>query len=423
MKTAIYWFRNDLRTTDNPSLMRAISENDALIPLFVFDQRWWNTDRWGHQKTGAFRTKFLLESVADLRDAIESLEGRLYTAKGNTAEVMRTLVNEHGVHAIYAQKEHTSEECSLESEVAAVAPLILTEGLTLIHPDDLPMPIEQLPDVFTRFRNKVEKFSEVRPVVAEPETLTVAPFESTPMPHLVDFGFRTIEPDPRAVTRFKGGSLAAWDRLDHYFWKTQGLSTYKTTRNGLIGADYSSKFSPWLANGALSPREVYAEVKRYEAEHGANESTYWLVFELLWRDYFRFVAMRYGDRIFYKTGIKSEAPAKRLNEKVFARWADGRTGDAFVDANMRELTATGFMSNRGRQNVASYLVHDMGMDWRMGASFFEHHLIDHDPTSNYGNWIYVAGVGNDPRESRKFNTQRQAEMYDPEGAYVRLWLT
>lgn len=109
------------------------------------------------------------------------------------------------------------------------------------------------------------------------------------------------------------------------------------------------------------------------------------------------------------------------NQRIFERWAEGRTDEEFVNANMKELLQTGFMSNRGRQNVASYLVHDMGIDWRMGASFFEHYLLDHDPASNYGNWIYVSGVGNDPRENRKFNIKKQQSMYDGEGRFVKRW--
>ena len=136
--------------------------------------------------------------------------------------------------------------------------------------------------------------------------------------------------------------------------------------------------------------------------------------------------MRYGNRIFHKRGIKQESPKWRQDRRVFEAWCEGRTKCDFVNANMRELAATGFMSNRGRQNVASYLVHDLGVDWRLGASWFEHHLLDHDPASNYGNWIYLAGVGNDPRPNRKFNTGARPSATTPTGntadtGAMRLW--
>ena len=229
--------------------------------------------------------------------------------------------------------------------------------------------------------------------------------------------------DSRSVLPFTGGASEARGRLKHYFWDTKRLAVYKKTRNGLVGADYSSKFSPWLAHGCISPRRIASEVYRFEDTVEANDSTYWLVFELIWRDYFRFVAMKYGSRIFHRKALKPDSANRGMQRSVFEAWKEGRTKDAFVNANMRELARTGFMSNRGRQNVASYLVHDLGIDWRLGASWFEHMLLDYDPASNAGNWIYVAGVGNDPRPNRKFNTQRQAEMYDGDGKYQTLWST
>jgi deoxyribodipyrimidine photo-lyase len=153
-----------------------------------------------------------------------------------------------------------------------------------------------------------------------------------------------------------------------------------------------------------------------------NESTYWLIFELIWRDYFRMITKKYGNRIFKAGGIKNKILQLRQDPDIFKRWTEGQTGIPFIDANMRELKQTGFMSNRGRQNVASFLVKDLKIDWRMGASYFEYTLIDYDVHNNWGNWNYVAGVGNDPREDRYFNTQLQAQRYDPSGKYVKRWL-
>lgn len=202
----------------------------------------------------------------------------------------------------------------------------------------------------------------------------------------------------------------------------------------MLGLDYSSKFSAWLANGSLSPRYVYEEVRRYEAERTQNESTYWLIFELYWRDYFRFVGLKFGNRIFQRRGLKNADPAggradKRAKngrskgaEAVFEKWRLGQTGVPLIDANMRELLATGFMSNRGRQNVAKFLVQELHLDWRQGAAWFESQVLDYDVCSNWGNWLYMAGVGNDPRENRYFHILKQATNYDPEGEYVKHWL-
>jgi deoxyribodipyrimidine photo-lyase len=143
---------------------------------------------------------------------------------------------------------------------------------------------------------------------------------------------------------------------------------------------------------------------------------------LLWRDYFRNIAAKFGKKIFLKNGIKHQTNKKKFDPEIFKKWTLGETGEDFVDANMKELLQTGWMSNRGRQNVASYWIHDLNMDWRPAAAWFEQQLIDYDVYSNYGNWIYLAGVGNDPRPNRKFNIQKQAEQYDQQGEYMNKWL-
>jgi deoxyribodipyrimidine photo-lyase len=223
---------------------------------------------------------------------------------------------------------------------------------------------------------------------------------------------------------FVGGETAALARLNGWVWERDCLKDYFNTRNGMLGADYSSKFSAWLASGCLSPRLIAAECQRYEAERVANKSTYWLVFELLWRDFMRFYAKKHGNRIFLEWGTvgrqdRQEWVRGDQNGQLQA-WVEGRTGVPLVDANMRELAATGFMSNRGRQNVASYLVLDLGIDWRLGAAYFEHALIDHDVTANWGNWVAAAGLTGG--RVNKFNIAKQSKDYDRDGRYCRHWL-
>jgi deoxyribodipyrimidine photo-lyase len=131
---------------------------------------------------------------------------------------------------------------------------------------------------------------------------------------------------------------------------------------------------------------------------------------------------KYDTKLFLKNGIKDSEPISRNMYYVhFEKWKNGQTGNQFVDANMNELNATGFMSNRGRQNVASYLCNDLKLDWRYGAAYFEEQLIDYDVCSNWGNWAYIAGVGNDPRGHRFFNVEKQAHDYDKEHKYRELW--
>jgi deoxyribodipyrimidine photo-lyase len=290
----------------------------------------------------------------------------------------------------------------------------------LIHPDDLPFELRDLPDIFTQYRKIVEARLIVRACFPTPTAVQVLPHDEAPF----EPDFPETIADVRSALPFHGGEPAGQARLHDYLWKSDLLCTYKETRNGLIGTDYSSKFSAWLASGCITPRQVFHEVRRYESERVANDSTYWMIFELLWRDYFRLVMEKFGTAMFSLDGIsrRSTRGSWRRKSTDFQAWVSGKTGNRFIDANMRELLLTGFMSNRGRQNVASFFVHELGLDWRIGAQYFEAALVDYDVYSNWGNWAYLAGVGNDPRENRQFNITRQADTYDPAGNYQKLWL-
>lgn len=427
-QVSLIWFRNDLRLHDHEALTRAIERSERVLPVYCFDPRHWGKTAQGFDKTGPFRTQFLLESVAELRNSLRQRGSELLICQGKPEVLLPELARAYGASKVFAHQEVTSEELKVEERVekalfAQGATLERCWGATLFHREDLPMPVSSLPEVFTNFRKQVEKLSPVRKPFPTPSRISTPPVDAPgTLPAPEALGQAHAEADARAVLAFVGGENAALERLNEYFWEKDCLKVYKETRDGLLGADYSSKFSPWLALGCISPRKIYWEVQRYESLRKKNESTYWLVFELIWRDYFRFIAKKHGNALFFAGGLKGSAPEGRQDWGLFQRWREGQTGVPFVDANMRELLLTGFMSNRGRQNVASFLVRDLGLDWRMGAEYFESQLIDYDVCSNWGNWNYVAGVGNDPRENRYFNVIAQGKRYDGRGEYVRAWL-
>lgn len=408
--------------------MRALRSGAQVIPLYCFDPRQFGTTSFGFPKTGAFRTQFLLEAIADLRNSLRSLGSDLVIRWGQPETIIPQLVKDLDIAAVHAHQEVTSEEVAVEQAVEQSLSKLGVRfqtfwGSTLYHRDDLPFEPAQLPEVFTQFRKAVEKQSSVNPTLPTPSKLIgLTDVDTGEMPTLSGLGLDEPTIDDRAVLPFKGGESAGQERLATYIWKNDCLRRYKHTRNGLLGADYSSKFSPWLALGCLSPRYVFEEVQGYEDQRIANQSTYWLVFELMWRDYFRFVCLKHGDRVFYRSGLRQLDIPWQQDEPRFEQWRLGETGIPFVDANMRELLFTGFMSNRGRQNVASFLTKNLGIDWRMGAEWFESQLIDYDVCSNYGNWNYTAGVGNDARGFRYFNIPKQAKGYDPKGDYVKHWI-
>lgn len=427
-KTILIWYRNDLRLHDHEPLYQALQTKAQVIPLYCFDERQFGTTSFGFPKTGAFRAQFLLESVTDLRNSLRSQGSDLVICRGLPEKIIPLLAKSLKISALYYHREVTSEELAVESALNEALSQIGVKvqsfwGTTLFHINDLPFGIPQLPELFTQFRKQVEKSSTVAPTFPTPESLPPLPeIEVGEIPQLAEFGLERSRFEQRAVLQFKGGETAALARLEHYFWQQDCLKAYKQTRNGMLGADYSSKFSPWLALGCLSPRCIYKQVQEYQVQRVRNDSTYWLVFELLWRDYFRFICTKHGNDIFRQSGLQGVKIPWQEDWERFELWQRGMTGFPLIDANMRELAATGFMSNRGRQNVASFLTKNLGINWQMGAEWFESLLIDYDVCSNWGNWNYTAGVGNDARGFRYFNIQKQSKDYDSQGKYVKHWL-
>ncbi|CAL8468872.1 g8413 [Coccomyxa elongata] len=443
----VLWFRNDLRLVDNAVVHQAaqlVQKKQAaeVIPLYCFDPRQFIPTPWGNPKTGVHHAQFLLQSVLNLKQRLQIIGSDLVIHMGTPEDALQGLMKEGQQLTVLAQMEVTKEELDVEKAVRATlgprGKLQLLWGNTLYHKDDVPFTsdMSDLPDVFTPFRNKVEARCQVRKPLPAPKqgALPLAP-DLNPeqlsrklsciedLNVLVPEGapkLATPQQHPNAAIAFEGGETVALQRLKHYLWDTGAISTYFDTRNGMLGADYSTKFSPWLARGCISPCTIYHEVKKYEEQHGSNKSTYWVIFELIWRDFFRYFAIKHGSAIFYKHGVTGQPRQWVKDPELFERWRDGRTGMPLVDANMREMKATGFMSNRGRQNVASYLALDLGLDWRKGADWFESALVDYDVCSNWGNWVAAAGLTGG--RINHFNITKQSKDYDEKGDYIRTWV-
>ena len=422
----LVWFRNDLRVNDNESLTNAIAENETVVAVYFFDPRHYEETSFGFKKTEKYRAKFLIETVTELKQNLEKMNISLLVYHQKPEDGIPEMVLENDIHTIYFQEEWTSEETEVLENVKSKIPVSIeckaSFNQFLYHPEDVPFEIEFIPNVFTQFRTKCEKYSKVRTeFVVQALTKENLKANKTTIPSLEDLGFTAFDVDSRTAFPFMGGENQALKRIEHYFWETKKLGVYKLTRNGLIGTDFSSKFSPWLANGSISAKTIYWEIINYEQQIQKNDSTYWLIFELIWRDYFKYISLKNGNSIFKIGGILEKDYDWKYDQNLINRWINGTTSESFVNANMIELQQTGWMSNRGRQNVGSYFAKNLHLDWRIGAAYFESMLIDYDVHSNYGNWMYVAGVGNDPRD-RKFNIQLQASKYDGDSKFQKLWL-
>lgn len=214
------------------------------------------------------------------------------------------------------------------------------------------------------------------------------------------------------------------DELAYYFQEKHLAKDYFNIRNGVVGRDYSTKFSSPLSSGRLNVRYLYNYLKDYEAEYGSNKSTYWIQFELLWREFFYWSYQKHKKKFFSKDGLK-ESPDFTGDKEIKNQEVRPDSlfqGDFFMLAACRELEETGFVSNRIRQIFASTWIHKYKLDWRLGAYYYEKNLKDYDVYSNWGNWQYLAGVGHDPRGSRVFNVIKQLETYDKDFEHIQKWL-
>ncbi len=439
MSCVVHWFRNDLRVSDNPALLAAIAEAQArglpLLPVFVWNPAQADATRWLPQRMGPQRQAWLAGTVAALDAELQTRGSRLQVLRGAPEALMPELLEATEAVALHAEDIPAPEEADQAQAIGRAAKRLGARCTwhwqsTMLAPDDLPFHPQALPAVFTTFRQHVEQ-AGIAPRTPLPAPQTLPPAPDVPAPHTGHIPHpaawcATASPDARSsfpfyLPAFAPGERGAQAHLAQYFARRLPHS-YKATRNGLSGTDFSSKLSPWLATGALSAAQAIAAIRGFEAEHGANDGSYWLWFELLWREHFRLLHLKHGSALYRARGL-SQLPTPPHDEAAFQRWCEGRTGEPLVDAGMRELAATGWLSNRMRQVVASYLIHDLACDWRAGAAWFEACLIDFDVHSNQGNWLYVSGRGTDPRGGRRFNPDKQTREHDPDGAYRRLWGT
>jgi len=417
----LYWHRNDLRFLDNEILSTISQNNDTVLPVYIFNLTDFKMLELGFRKTGIHRFRYIIDTLKVLRGKYKQSGGDMVIRVGDPSSIIKDLVELHKIEKVIVQKELAYEEVREEEKVEKVAKELGCEfrkvwGRTLYHIDDIPYDRETFPLTSKTFRINTTKATEPRALFPVPEKLRFITNENEfGLPAAEDVGFTSEEEVMPRQDIYQAGEDEALKRLSYYSFESELLTSYKWTRNRSLGMDYSSKLSPFLAIGAISPRVIYWKVKEYEKEIKRNISTWWLVFEVVWRDYFCFSAWKHGNKMFFEGGIKDREVEWNNNRELFERWKIGQTGIPFLDAHMKELDTTGFMSNRGRVNSASFLSRDYKVDWRWGAAWFENRLIDYDVYSNWLNWNMQA------MEIWYTNPVHQAMKYDKKGEYTLKW--
>jgi len=478
-KNVAIWFRNDLRLHDNEALYRAVekaqsSPGSKLLPIYTFDSDLTTKPMpFGlsqlPETCGPRRSQFLIESVWNLFETKmkqRMLIGVVPLNKENSYkglnEFMRDMAKQYGISDLFMNQEVCTFERDVESQIEKLGKELgirvhWTWSSTLVHRDDLPYDTlpDDLPKVYSAFRKKIEKQlkedqdttirecleveqDELEEVLMDVDEVKNDSDLLSDLGDAVQFMHKHLFPhmsleklqeeiqfNDRSIVKFEGGEDRALQRCHAYL--NNSLAQYSFTRNDNTG-DYSTKLSPWLAIGCISPRYIYHEIKNHTTDD-AQKSANTLVSELLWRDFFRLLAWKMGRSFFFKKALQPKKvleyewriPDNGYLDEKFQAWCNGTTGYPFVDACMRELKHTGFMHNRGRMVTASFLVKDMKIDWRLGAEYFERNLLDYDTASNYGNWAWSAGIGCDFRP-RYFNPIKQGLDNDKDGLYVKRWV-
>ncbi|MEZ9998643.1 DASH family cryptochrome [Vibrio lentus] len=448
-KIGLYLFTNDLRINDNQLLHCAAQSVDKLISVIVEPTLvHFSADFAQEQSYGAHRQTFVSQSITNLVSNLVKLGQQLVVIHSNHLEpdaaeqtLSQIIATQHVTH-FFANAHCGHDERRLIHSLQSRHPGLITclpHHSTLFDSHELPFELSKVPSSFTKFRKLVEHLdvnggktviARLPPPVTPTPTPTPTPVSAIPL-------FSSANSERAVSNDYLGGEDSGLAHLDNYFSHDYALN-YKQTQNAFDGIENSTKFSPWLALGCVSPKTIYRHLKQFETEHGSNDSTYWIYFELLWREYFYWKCLSlssslFGDSSDQKLNTPNSTGTSNLN---FAKWKSGNTNYPIVDACMRQLNETGYMSNRGRQLAASCLIYELGIDWRHGAAYFESQLIDYDVASNWGNWAYIAGALNSQvntqankqknanqaqPKSHHFDLARQTDMYDPDHIFINKW--
>ncbi len=432
----VLWLRNDLRLHDHEGFRLAQASGLPLTVVFILPEHWIARDELGMNRLGNAKATFLRGCLIDMQRSLSDVGLTLHILSGEPVCLLRELLGDNGT--LITSEPQAPEESSWLKQLSDVRPVITYHSQTLFERQQLQPLLNDFPSTFSRFRRWLQKQPDIR--IKQDISAVGLSLIDRPLTLSAPVSW----PDqPGAVIRLplNGGERIARQHLQDYIWKSRSISHYHQTRNQLSGLTCSSLFSAHLAWGALSVREIWRHLVSWEQLNPQSRAVRALKDELLWREFFHWSLVVHGTRVFRQRGLKEHASDEHTSDEhtsdehsaeaqiqvqfdddLWQAWCRAETGVPGIDAGLKELERTGFVSNRLRQNMASYLIHELRLDWRLGARWFEQHLIDADPASNYGNWAYIAGVGHNPRPVHRFHLNQQLRHYDPELIHLHHWL-
>jgi len=408
----IVWYRRDLRVDDHPALFRAAAEKVQIVPLFVFDKE---LMRSLPSDGAAFN--FQAEALTVLQGNIRKLGGRLVIRKGNVLRVHEELIREVQPAALYYNRDYepyaTERDKKVEAlyrrygiEVKSFADVVVHEPHEVLTGKGTPFA------VFTPFANAWKKLHHPAPL-GRPGALTT-PRLATELVLDAQELRRPVTVTHPILSGGEDEAVRAWREFVQLKLSDYSLHRDSPSVNG------TSRISPYLRFGCLSARRVLDDsLKLMEKANPSSRIPIGkFVDELIWREFYQAVLFHFPDLLNRSYRREFDAMPWRMDEKLYKSWCNGTTGFPLVDAGMRQLNQTGWMHNRVRMVVASFLTKDLRHDWRLGASYFESKLMDIETASNNGGWQWAASTGVDPKPLRIFNPRLQSERYDPDGQYI-----
>ncbi len=415
-QNALVWFTQDLRLHDNAVLSQAHASANSVLHVFFMQDVLREGSMPGLKATGEHRRRFLYQGLANLKQQLVSLGHDLLILDQHSHEGLPALIEGYHINAVFRSKLHELHErkewVSMDRKYHTVD-FLEEDTYTLYSEEDLPFGFEQLPEHFTSFQKQIEADkTPLRDYV--PSVQWAKPIALSQHADVVNVFTSKLDQD------YVGGETVALNHLQQYF-SSDLSSGYKTSRNALLDGDPSTVFSSWLAQGSLSATDVLQAVQGHDKLHGPTPCTNIIYHELLWREYYFWLAIATKDKLFLRQGTHSYTPLTSFYPDRFQSWMSGTTEWPIVNACMHELAATGLISNRSRQLVASCLINELSLDWRYGAAYFEQQLIDYDVGLNWGRWRFQAGVGDDSNCTRHLDLNKQASSYDPNGEYINAW--
>lgn len=422
-KHILYVHGNDYRVHDNQAFSLLDSTVASFTPVAFLPTDHAKPNRYGMLDIGEKRVSAIRYSVADLANQYQRRNSGLYVLQCKQETALTQILALNTLTHCVRTRQSGFDERQMWERLAKQFPHVVfieVDNHTLFDLETIEPFIQRPLGTFSQFRRRLEKQNLTQNITSK----TSPTPDILPRPQRLNITYDEVNLQLLDALQTDKGQVSETLALRHVqnYFNSPLPHSYKQTRNALMGDTNFTRFSEFLALGCVSTKEIIRQLKACETRTLSSDGTEWILFELLWREYFFWMAYRHQKEMFAFTGVRHHRPLLSFYSQRFSSWCRGETQWPLVNACMQQLNQTGWMSNRGRQIVASCLVNELGVDWRYGAAYFQQQLIDYDVGSNWGNWQYIAGVGTDPRGGRRFNIEKQTEQYDSDGEFRDFWL-